>query len=93
MRKEDIYDEKISPLMAQIIQICHEHKIAMVMSFHLPDAEQDTLHCSTALVAEEFEPSYPLTEAWKVIRGDSNSLFQITVEKATGEKTCTVVLP
>ena len=30
---ESIYDEKISPLMRQIIDICKEHNMPMVASF------------------------------------------------------------
>jgi len=33
--KEQIYDEKISPLMTQIIQICKENDIKMVADFYL----------------------------------------------------------
>lgn len=49
--KEAIYDEHISPLMAQIIKLCKEHKINMVADFSLgydPEADQ-TLFCTTAL--------------------------------------------
>ena len=86
MNKEQIYDEEISPLMAQVIDICQKHKIAMVMTFHLPDDEQDTLHCSTALVSEDWKPSEMLLEMNRLLR-IPQPLRQITLEKGNGEKT------
>lgn len=91
MNKEQIYDERISPLMSQIIDICKEHKIAMVMSFHLPDAEQDTLHCTTALVSNDYQPSDTLLEAWSVVQ-PNKPVRQITVRNAQGETTLVSVL-
>ena len=52
MTKEEIYDEQIAPLMAKIIEICHEHKIANVCSFSL-DAG---LLCTTCMTSEGFDP-------------------------------------
>lgn len=49
-RKEAIYDEHISPLMAQIIALCKEHKINMAAQFALdPNEEDRTLFCTTCL--------------------------------------------
>ena len=59
MTKEQVYDEKISPLMAQIIKECHEHKISMVCTFSIPNDEDPDLECTTALVGDEFgSPDY-----------------------------------
>lgn len=38
MNKEQVYDEKIAPLMTQIIAICQEHKIAMLAHVLHPHA-------------------------------------------------------
>lgn len=35
MNKEQVYDEKIHPLVDRLVAICNEHKIAMVANFHL----------------------------------------------------------
>ena len=35
--KEDIYDEKISPLVKQIIKLCHEHEINSMLHFILDE--------------------------------------------------------
>jgi hypothetical protein len=39
--KEQIYDEQINPLMAQIIKICDEHNISFVFSAQLTTDEED----------------------------------------------------
>lgn len=46
---EDVYDEKVAPLMTQIIEICTEHKLPFFATFvcmHDPE-EEDTLLCTT----------------------------------------------
>lgn len=48
--KESVYDEQISPLMTQIIALCKEHEIPMVMQFQIADREDEgPLFCTTAL--------------------------------------------
>lgn len=51
---ESLYDEKIAPLMAQIIEICDEHKLPFCASFQLNDGVdgQDPLFCTSAVTAE-----------------------------------------
>lgn len=53
MNKEQIYDERIAPLMAQILDICKAHKIAMVASFAIPIAEYSGLRCTSALLEDD----------------------------------------
>lgn len=43
MNKEEIYDEKIAQLMAEIIAICQQHKIAMLASFTISTEDDPTL--------------------------------------------------
>lgn len=49
--KEPFYDERISPLMTQIIELCKEARINMAAQFSLGhDEEADsTLFCTTVL--------------------------------------------
>lgn len=51
--REEIYDDDISPLMTQIIQICKDADIPMVCDFALDDDRGDDdppgLHCTTLL--------------------------------------------
>lgn len=53
--KEQIYDNKISPLMQQIIQICKDNEIDMVSSFYLKDVteEDEKLYCTTRLPLQQ----------------------------------------
>jgi hypothetical protein len=43
---EKVYDEKIDPLMKQIIALCKEHKIPIIACFQL-DFTDDPLFCTT----------------------------------------------
>jgi len=48
--EEKAYDEKISPLMRKIIEICNEHKIPMIASFTYENSEEDGQgRCTTHL--------------------------------------------
>lgn len=53
--REANYDEKIAPLMAQIITICKADKIPMVASFDLTGPEDEDLRCTTILHGEDWE--------------------------------------
>ena len=47
---EDVYDNQISPLMAQIIAICKEHEIPMVAMFqYASEVDGCPGHCSTTI--------------------------------------------
>jgi len=54
--KEQIYDDQISPLMAKIIAICREHKIAHIACFAIPTEDDPSLRCTTGQLGTEFEP-------------------------------------
>ena len=78
IEREDAYDEFISPLMNEIIQLCQKYKIPMVATFELdvPEdgAANDPLMCTTILADEEkVGPirSERLKEAAKNLRPDS----------------------
>jgi hypothetical protein len=58
MNKEETYDEKIAPLMKEIIATCKEHKIALLANFSLNGEENDNdLQCTTALLEPEYDPT------------------------------------
>lgn len=69
--KEAIYDAQINPLMAQIIEICREHKIAVVASFALgpddPDNPDSQLMCTTTLIDDEKEPTDAQVQAARLL--------------------------
>ena len=56
--KEKIYDDQINPLMAQIIAICHEHKIAMFSSFKIPKEGDPNLACTSCTPDEKGTPAH-----------------------------------
>lgn len=48
--KEQVYDEQIAPLMAQIIEICRAHQIPILASFaYRRDTRGEYDSCTTAL--------------------------------------------
>lgn len=54
MSKEQVYDNEINPLMAQIIDICRREKIALVASFAIPVPGDGGLRCTTCLLDEPY---------------------------------------
>ena len=65
--KEQIYDDKISPLMTQIIEICKENDIQMLFSCYLKTDDEGDMSCDTYLESKE-ENCNKLLNAAKVIR-------------------------
>lgn len=53
--KEKKYDERIAPLMTQIIEICKQEKIPFFASFYLKDAteENGAMYCTTNIFDKE----------------------------------------
>lgn len=96
VNKEQIYDAQIFPLMAQILDICKEHKIAMVAAFHTPNDEDAELFCSSRVPGENGEyPAYLKDLSAIVsrnIRGESAHLVMIESTDNDGVKTMTAVI-
>jgi hypothetical protein len=85
MTKEEIYDQQIAPLMARIIKICKRHKIAHVGSFSL-DLEEG-LCCTTALLADEFEPPEEFLEIARILYPPKLAPVMVTTRDASGQVT------
>ena len=51
--KEKIYDEKIFPLMEQIIDICQNNDMQMIFSCYLKAESDGDLLCNTYLESKE----------------------------------------
>lgn len=66
---ESVYDEKISPLMQQIIDICKEHSMPMVASFAYENSEERGIGCCTTTLPFEGRHIKTFAEATQVIRG------------------------
>lgn len=89
--KEEIYDQQIHPLMDQIIGICKEHKIANLCSFSL-STDGDGLSCTTAMLADEFDPPANLLASLDMIRREMPAPLVVTVTKKDGSKEIDAVL-
>ncbi|RWT39899.1 hypothetical protein DN619_23615 [Klebsiella michiganensis] len=75
---ESVYDEKISPLMQQIIDICKEHNMPMVASFAYENSEENGIGCCTTTLTFEGRHIKAFADATLVIRGNpSFSAFTI----------------
>ena len=114
MTKEEIYDEQINPLMAQIINICKVNKIAMIADFALDavdfrirampirsavrmiaDFALDAVdfHCTSATLADEYEPLPNQMIAWDCLNPKSPSfvaLAETTETRPDGSKHITI---
>jgi hypothetical protein len=87
MTKEEFYDEKISPLMAQIIAMCKEGEIPMVADFALDwsEDEQSHLKCTTVILGDELDPPDEMLAAARVLRGHGQSSpMMLTIRDADG---------
>lgn len=68
MTKENVYDEQISPLVHQIINICKEHNIALLLSAQLQDEDDQTLYCTTILPGTDDVSDEKFVQALNIIR-------------------------
>jgi hypothetical protein len=66
--KEQIYDKQVNPLMAKIIAVCQEHKIAMLASFAIPSDDDADLRCTSALLDGKYDPPADLLAAFSMVR-------------------------
>lgn len=76
--KEAIYDEQIFPLMAQVIDICKQHKIPMIFDVALGYENEDDdgqLKCTTVLLNDDYEPSDEMLKAYEHIRPRRQAAF------------------
>ncbi|WP_145585187.1 hypothetical protein [Yersinia intermedia] len=72
---ESVYDEKISPLMKQIIDICNENQMPMICSFAFENCEERNIGtCTTILNGfdNRFIPEFG--KALKIIRKEPDVL-------------------
>ncbi len=92
--KEDFYDDKISPLMSEIIKLCQEAEIPMIADFALDynDDEECHLKCTTHLLDPEWGTPPEMNHAKDVLRPNERSPMMVTTEKPDGSKTITAIL-
>lgn len=90
--KEQIYDEQIHPLMAQVVAICQQHGIAFVANFAVPNDEDESVQALTHLPDET--GSFPASHiaAVRCIRPPQRSPLMLTTVRPDGGTTITAVL-
>lgn len=70
---ESVYDNEISPLMRQIIDICKQHEMPMVCSFAFQnDADDGVGACTTVLNGFDGRHHKPYALAMNAIRGGAS---------------------
>ena len=75
--KEAVYDEKVSPLVSQIIEICKQEKIPFIMSFALREESEEVgdLYCTTAIYGQPgMMKTSTFPKAMKVIKSEPEFL-------------------
>jgi len=92
MSKENVYDEQISPLVHQIIEICKEHNIALLLSAQLQDEDDETLYCTSILPGDEDVSDERFVQALNIIRPPSRSMMHMTTTHADGSQTLTAII-
>lgn len=66
---EAVYDEKVYPLMKQIIDICQEHQMPFVASFqYVSDGEDDHGLCSSAYLPDTRPIAAEYNKIWDILR-------------------------
>ncbi|WP_175663087.1 hypothetical protein [Burkholderia ambifaria] len=92
--KEQVYDEQISPLMAQIIAICKEHAIPIVASFFTPGDDDPDLAVTTALLGAGFEAPKNFSNALRALRPElfGGAPLMLRTEHGDGNATLTAVI-
>jgi hypothetical protein len=91
MNKEQIYDEQISPLMTQIIAVCQEHGIAMVVNFAIPTEEHEDLAVITSLPDETGKIPARHVAASQILRNERPAMH-LRTEHGDGRTTMTEIL-
>ncbi|WP_448144572.1 hypothetical protein [Pseudomonas silesiensis] len=92
MSKENVYDEQISPLVHEIIGICKEHNIALLLSAQLQDEDDETLYCTTILPGTDDVSDEKFVQALSIIRPPSRGAMQITTTHADGSQSLTAII-
>jgi hypothetical protein len=91
--EEQTYDERIAPLMAQIIAICKERGIPMLASFAFHNTADEGLGLCTTYLGEQVPARHPdvLRQCYQILYPQPSG-FKITTEKANGEKSVEMVV-
>jgi hypothetical protein len=80
---EQVYDDQIYPLMAQIIAICNEYHMPMVASFCYKNLGEDgeTAFCTTHLLGPDRWVCPELKECYGIVRNRNSGLVAFTIKE------------
>ncbi len=92
MNKEQVYDEKLNPLMAQIIEVCQAHGIAMIASFAIPTEEDADLRCTSLLPDENGENSAMHMDVARILGAIQRQAMHLRTESADGKIIYTAIV-
>lgn len=85
--EEDIYDNEISPLVQQIIEVCNKHKIPMIASFTYENCEErGEGRCTTIInnIDNRFDRGFG--KALKTIESGGHEVFAVAVTTSKPEQ-------
>lgn len=91
--KEDLYDEKIAPLMAEIIALCQGADIAVFTHFILDDHGEDgRMLCTTSLpLGDNKEDRQKIERLRRLAKPPASYTTMVeSMDPATGKKTITI---
>ena len=82
--KEIVYDEQISPLMGQIVDICKKHSISCVSSFALAQENEDgkQLMCTTMILNKESNPPDSFMEIRDILQPRIRKTLYVTTQRS-----------
>jgi hypothetical protein len=107
MNKEEAYDLRVNPIMAQVIETCRAHGIGMIATFDIPTSADDDLCCSTCIPDETGHLSDRLNKVYHALgvppglhapalpirSAKPNVNFPITEEDRQSSKEIAVMFP
>ena len=70
MNKEQVYNEKIAPLIKQVFEICEQHDIGMLAVFSIPTNENPTLACTTFIAGQNDKRGLGDVKEFRFVRPD-----------------------
>jgi hypothetical protein len=92
MNKEQVYDKIINPLMAQILETCAKHGIAMLASFSIPTSESPGLCCTSCLPDENNKSAFGHLQCLQILQAPTQGdPMHLRTEHGDGRVTFTTI--
>lgn len=84
--REEVYDSRIAPLMAQIIAICKANKIPMIANYNL-DHDGDGLQCTTYIWDDGWLPTDGMMAAYEAMKPRMHRTTMVATRDGSGKIT------